>query len=96
MEDRSKTFRTYKVPETVESTELNKNLAKSGFQVVESNFHHNPITNKRTGDGFIQIRARNDHKGQNLEKEIKASGIKMKIGDKRGRIENRTRRRVGD
>ena len=77
MRNKSTTFGTFSVPENVDEGKLRRDLAKDGFQVVQTNFHHDPITNKRTGKGFVQVRARNDRALNGAAEKIEAAGVKL-------------------
>lgn len=75
---------------------MKRSMARDGFQVVQSDFHHNPITNKRTGDGFVQIRTQNDRKFEVGQNSLGRMGLGLIPAPKRAGIETLTRRRVGD
>jgi hypothetical protein len=68
---------TLKVPENLEPDQLKSELAKKGYHVVKSYFEHNTITNERTGNGFVQLRAANPRYEQEIEKEVKEIGLKF-------------------
>lgn len=68
---------TMRVPENVEAGQLKRELAKEGYQVVQAEFHHNPITNERTGRGFVHVRAPNDQVLNQATQSIKERGVKL-------------------
>lgn len=91
MRNKGTTLGTVRVPEDIDAKQLKRSLAKDGYQVVQAEFHHDPITNKRTGEGFVHVRAGNNKKLNEATDLLKMTGIKL---DKqvKPREEKRTRR----
>lgn len=69
---------TVNVPNHLEPQEVKRELAKRGYQVVKSQFPHNTITNERTGQGVMQIRAPNDRYHEEARREVENIGLKIK------------------
>lgn len=91
LRDKATTMGTIKVPENVEPGMLKRELAKKGYQVVQAQFHHNPITNERTGKGFVHVRAPNDRVLNEATSCIKNKGVKV-AKEAKPFEENRTQR----
>ena len=68
---------TVKVPNELEPEVIKRELAKKGYQVVKSYVPHNTITNERTGQGVLQIRAPNDRYHEEARREIQNIGLKI-------------------
>lgn len=68
---------TVKVPNELEPEVIKRELAKKGYQVVKSHVPHNTITNERTGQGVLQIRAPNDRYHEEARREIQNIGLKI-------------------
>lgn len=71
--------------------ELRREMAKEGLQVVQAQFHHNPITNERTGQGFVHVRTKNDRALNLANNSIKKKGVRASK-DVAPFEENRTQR----
>lgn len=68
---------TIKVPNHLEPQDIKRELAKKGYQVVKSHIPHNTITNERTGQGYMQVRAPNNRYHEDARKEIEHIGLKI-------------------
>lgn len=77
MHDKSQTMLTVAVPDGVDASQMKRELAYKGYHVVKAYFEHNPVTNERSGRGFIQLRAANPRYHEELKKEIEKVGLKM-------------------
>lgn len=86
LHDKSNTVATVRVPENVEPDLLKRELANKGYQVVKSYFHHDTITNERTGKGFVQVRAPNPRYHEEIQKEIK--DVSIRVANKKNVIPN--------
>ena len=77
---------TVKVPQHLEPEEIKRDLARKGYQVVKSHIPHNTITNERTGEGVMQVRALNDRYHEEARREIENIGLKIQgsSGARRG------------
>lgn len=72
---------TVRVPSHLEPDVIKRELAKKGYHVVKSHVPHNTITNERTGQGVMQIRAPNDRYHEEAKREIQNIGLSIeKVG----------------
>lgn len=78
---------TVGVPEGVDAAAMKRELALKGYHVVKAYFEHKPITNERTGRGFIQVRSANPRYQIELQKEIEKIGLRL--SKKQGAMPNR-------
>ena len=76
---------TVNVPGHLEPTELKRELARRGYQVVKSTVPHNAITNERTGQGIVQVRAPNDRHHEDARREIENIGVRIKQVSNQGK-----------
>lgn len=76
LHDKSTTM-TVKIPDNLEPDVIKRDLARKGYQVVKSHVPHNTITNERTGQGTMQIRAPNDRYHEEARREIQNIGLKI-------------------
>lgn len=74
MHDKSATM-TVRVPENIEPENIKRELAKKGYHVVKSHIPHNTITNERSGQGVMQIRAPNDRYHEEARREVQNIGL---------------------
>jgi hypothetical protein len=77
------TVLTVNVPEHLEPQEIKRELAKRGYHVVRSQIPHNTITNERTGQGVMQVRAPNDRHHEEARKEVENIGLRIKPDTRR-------------
>lgn len=68
------------VPDYLEPQEVKRELAKRGYHVVKSQFPHNTITNERTGQGVMQVRAPNDRYHEEARREVENIGLSILAG----------------
>lgn len=72
-------LKTKEVPENLEVDGLRRNLAEGGHLLIEGNFQNHPITNKRSGDGVMHVRAKSEHDLNDIKKQMEANGVKVDV-----------------
>ena len=68
---------TTKVPKDIDTAEMIREVARQGHQIVDFGIQLNPINNKPTGKGFVQIRGKDKETRKAAKAQVEAFGVKL-------------------